>query len=109
MTALQMRTQHLRRAITGPYQTVDLVDDVRIQEHTDVPKGCTFSSSYPFQYLMTMSTAPGARVQVAKAGSGPISTGAAVLGGDLLFVASAASDSLLLHSPRPSAEVCSIA
>ena len=44
-------------------------------------------------------------MQVAKAGSGPISTGAAVLGGDLLFVASAASDSLLLHSPTPAAQV----
>ena len=44
-------------------------------------------------------------VQVAKAGSGPASTGAASLGGDLLFVASAVSDSLLLHSPSPESKV----
>ena len=56
-----------------------------------------------------VSRASCARAQVAKAGSGPISTGAAALGGDLLFVASAASDSLLLYSPAPAAPVCRVA
>ncbi len=51
------------------------------------------------------STCSHAGVQVAKAGSGPASTGAAALGGDLLFEASAVSDSLLLDSPTPKATV----